>query len=137
MLLRQSICSSFSLFCVWQELAIWGTAKPLRQFIFSRDLADLVIWATLVYKGKESLMLSPDEADEISIAHLAYTIADCMDFPRDKLKFDTSKSDGQYKKTVTNGRLRSLRPDYTFTPFKDAMKISTDWFQANYDTCRK
>ena len=26
-------------------------------------------------------MLSPDEADEISIADLAYTIADCMDFP--------------------------------------------------------
>jgi hypothetical protein len=57
MLLGQSICSSFSLFCVWQELAIWGTAKPLRQFIFSRDLADLVIWATLVYKGLFPLFL--------------------------------------------------------------------------------
>ena len=40
----------------------------------------------------------------------AYTIADCMEFPREKLKFDTSKSDGQYKKTVTNARLRALRP---------------------------
>lgn len=120
-----------------EDLPIWGSGKPLRQFIFSRDLADLVIWSTLTYDGKESLMLSPDEADEISIADLAYTIADCMDFPRDKLKFDTSKSDGQYKKTVTNLRLRSLRPDYTFTLFKDAMQTSTDWFQANYATCRK
>ena len=56
---------------------------------------------------------------------------------RDKLKFDTTKSDGQYKKTVTNARLRQLRPDYKFTPFKDAMKISTDWFRENYASCRK
>ena len=45
-------------------------------------------------------MLCPDEEDEISIAQLANTVADAMHFPKDKLKFDTDKADGQYKKTV-------------------------------------
>mmetsp|Transcript_47866 Transcript_47866/g.95905 ORF Transcript_47866/g.95905 Transcript_47866/m.95905 type:complete len:320 (+) Transcript_47866:13-972(+) len=120
-----------------ENLTVWGSGKPLRQFIFSRDLADCVIWATLVYDGQQSLMLSPDEEDEISIATLATTVATCMDFPLDKLVFDTSKADGQFKKTVSNKRLRSLRPDFKFTPFQEAMKASTDWFVANYDTCRK
>ena len=31
------------------DLTIWGSGKPLRQFIFSRDLAELVVWATLEY----------------------------------------------------------------------------------------
>ena len=32
------------------DLTIWGSGKPLRQFIFSRDLAELVVWATLEYE---------------------------------------------------------------------------------------
>jgi hypothetical protein len=38
------------------------------------------------------------------------------------LQFDTSKADGQYKKTASNARLRQLRPDYRFTPIEDGLK---------------
>lgn len=119
------------------DLTIWGSGKPLRQFIFSRDLAELVVWATLEYTGKDSLMLSPDASDEISIADLARLVAGSMDFPLDRLVFDTSKSDGQFKKTVSNQRLRSLRPDFKFTPMEEAMRTSVQWFVDNYATCRK
>jgi hypothetical protein len=59
-LLRQFIFSTpnFFFFFKRKDLSIWGTGKPLRQFIFSRDLADLVIWATLVYEGVFPLFLS-------------------------------------------------------------------------------
>jgi len=120
-----------------EDLTVWGTGKPLRQFIFSRDLAHLVMWSCLKYQGSESLMLAPDEGAEISIAELANTVASCMDFPKEKLVFDTSKADGQYKKTVSNKRLRGHLPDFKFTPFPEAMKISIDWFVQNYETCRK
>jgi len=120
-----------------ESLTVWGTGKPLRQFIFSRDLAELVIWSTLTYEGKESLMLSTDEADEISIAQLANTVVTCMSFPKEKLVFDSTKADGQFKKTVSNARLRGIRPDFKFTPFAKAMQITCKWFEDNYDTCRK
>jgi GDP-L-fucose synthase len=82
-------------------------------------------------------MLSTDPEDEISIAQLANVVAESMKFPLDRLVFDTSKSDGQFKKTVSNQRLRNLRPDFKFTPLKEAMQITADWFQEKYVTCRK
>jgi GDP-L-fucose synthase len=90
-----------------------------------------------VPQGKDSLMLCPDEEDEISIAQLATTVADKMGFPKDKLVFDTSKADGQFKKTVSNKRLRGHRPDFKFTPFDQAMAETCTWFKENYETCRK
>ncbi len=60
-----------------------------------------------------------------------------MAFPLDRLVFDESKSDGQFKKTVSNGRLRALRPDFRFTPMDEAMRITVAWFLDNYATCRK
>ncbi|GFR04940.1 GDP-L-fucose synthase, partial [Trichonephila clavata] len=51
--------------------------------------------------------------------------------------FDTTKSDGQHKKTASNEKLRKYKPDFVFTPFKEAVKESVDWFIANYETARK
>jgi GDP-L-fucose synthase len=82
-------------------------------------------------------MLSTDPEDEVCIADLAKQVAGAMAFPLDRLVFDTSKSDGQFKKTVSNKRLRGLRPDFKFTPMDEAMKITVAWFLENYATCRK
>lgn len=51
--------------------------------------------------------------------------------------FDTSKSDGQHKKTASNAKLRSLHPTFEFTPFDVAVKRTCDWFKDNYDNARK
>lgn len=80
-------------------------------------------------------------------------------------QYDTSKADGQFKKTASNAKLRRYLPDFKFTPFKQgeikffwficfyprkqlcaltdvlfsfaALKQTCDWFVANYDTARK
>ena len=51
--------------------------------------------------------------------------------------FDTSKSDGQYKKTASNQKLKSLYPEFKFTPIQEGLKQACEWFEANYDTARK
>lgn len=76
------------------------------------------------------------EEDEVSIADVAHTIAKAMDF-KGKLVFDTSKSDGQYKKTASNAKLRKYLPDFHFTPFEEGVQQSVKWFEDNYNTCRK
>ena len=51
------------------DFHIWGTGKPLRQFIYSLDLAKLFIWAVRDYNDVEPIIFSVDESDEISIGN--------------------------------------------------------------------
>jgi GDP-L-fucose synthase len=45
--------------------------------------------------------------------------------------------DGQFKKTASNAKLRSLLPDYKFKPIKEGIAEACKWFMDNYDTARK
>lgn len=119
-----------------EDMTVMGSGKPLRQFIYSKDLAQLYIWVMRNYHSAEPIILSTDEEDEVSIAEVAQTIADAMDF-KGKLIFDASKADGQFKKTASNKKLRSLHPDFKFTPFKEGVNAAVKWFLENYETCRK
>ncbi|KAM3841063.1 GDP-L-fucose synthase isoform 2-T4 [Vipera latastei] len=76
------------------------------------------------------------EEEEVSIGEAAECIAKAMDF-KGQLLFDKSKSDGQFKKTASNVKLRRYLPNFQFTPFNQAVKEMCDWFCANYDTARK
>ena len=120
-----------------EDLVIWGSGTPLRQFIFSEDLAELTAWTARHYDDVEPIILSVDESDEISIKDVAFAVADATGLPRDQIKFDTEKSDGQFKKTASNAKLRKLLPEYKFTPFAEGVKRAVDWFAANYDAARK
>ncbi|KAM9983498.1 hypothetical protein ACTFIY_000236 [Dictyostelium cf. discoideum] len=119
-----------------QDLTIMGTGKPLRQFIYSYDLAKYFVWTLNNYEEMSPLILSVGEEDEISIADVARLITEAMEF-KGKLIFDTSKADGQYKKTASNLKLKSLVPDLIFTPIQQAIKESCQWFIDNYETARK
>ncbi|KAF8072883.1 TSTA3 [Scenedesmus sp. PABB004] len=115
-----------------EPFTIMGSGKPLRQFIYSRDLARLMVWTLREYPETDPIILSVDEADEVTIRDVAEAIVEAMDF-KGPVEFDTTKADGQYKKTASNAKLRKYLPDFTFTPFKQAMKESVDWFVQNYD----
>ena len=52
-------------------------------------------------------------------------------------QFDTTKADGQFKKTASNGKLRKYLPDFQFTPFQEGVNESVKWFVDNYETARK
>lgn len=51
-----------------------------RQFIYSRDLARLMIWVLREYPEVDPIILSVDESDEVTIGDVAMAIADAMDF---------------------------------------------------------
>ncbi|KAI8578398.1 hypothetical protein K450DRAFT_247689 [Umbelopsis ramanniana AG] len=115
---------------------VGGTGKPLRQFIYSRDLAKLFIWTLREYKETEPIILSVGEKDEVSIKDVADAIVSAVGF-EGEYSFDTTRSDGQFKKTASNDKLLKYIPDFEFTPFNDAVQESVAWFLENYDTCRK
>ena len=118
------------------DFVVYGTGAPLRQFIYSEDLARLFIWALYNYNSPEPIILSVDESDEVSIRDVVNSIVKASGFTGNII-YDTSKSDGQYKKTASNRKLRSLYPGFQFTPLYDGIKKSVEWFEKNYDSARK
>ncbi|KAJ1517070.1 GDP-L-fucose synthase, partial [Coelomomyces lativittatus] len=48
-----------------------------------------------------------------------------------------SYTDGQYRKTASNAKLRSYLPDFQFTSLNQGIQETVDWFLKNYETCRK
>jgi len=117
-------------------LTVMGSGTPLRQFIYADDLARLFVWVLRNYHDPVPIILSVGEEDEVSIKDVVKFIVEAMDF-KGQVVWDTTKSDGQFKKTASNKKLKSLYPQVTFTPIKDGVKKTVDWFVANYDTCRK
>lgn len=51
-----------------------------RQFIYAKDLADLMLWYLLERKETDAVIMATDPADEISIADAARLIADAIEF---------------------------------------------------------
>jgi GDP-L-fucose synthase len=119
------------------NFVIYGSGKPLRQFIYSEDLGELIIYILKNYQSCEPIILSVDEISEISIKDLAFMIADEFNIDKRKVIFDTTKSDGQYKKTASNKKLMELLPNYKFKSLKEGINETCKWFKENYDISRK
>ena len=102
---------------------VWGTGKPLREFIFSKDVARI-----------SDIIVSTSE--EVSISHVAETIARHMSY-KGKIKWLSDKPDGQHRKPSDNTRLRSLFPDLKFTSLEEGIQETVEWFEKNYETARK
>ena len=78
------------------------------------------------YDGLENIIISSNETDEVSIKDIGLEIAKNFDY-LNNVEFDTSFSDGQYKKTVSNERLRRLFGPLKFTDIKSGDKL-VEWF---------
>ncbi|PCH37536.1 NAD(P)-binding protein [Wolfiporia cocos MD-104 SS10] len=114
---------------------VMGTGKPLRQFIYSYDLAKLFIWQLREYDDVEPVILSVGEDEEVSIKQVADAIVKAMDF-KGEYTFDTTKADGQFRKPASNQKLLSLMGGFEFTPFDQALDFTVKWFVENYDRAR-
>uniref|UniRef100_A0A665TEC4 GDP-L-fucose synthase n=1 Tax=Echeneis naucrates TaxID=173247 RepID=A0A665TEC4_ECHNA len=119
-----------------RPLVVWGSGSPRRQFIYSLDLARLFLWVLREYPEVDPIILSVGQEDEVSIKEAADAVTKALGF-KGEVVYDTSKADGQFKKTASNAKLRHYLPDFTFTPFEQALKETCDWFVANYDAARK
>ena len=116
------------------DFVVWGSGKPLREFIYSEDVARLTEWALENYNEEEPIIFST--SDEISIGNVAEMIVYYIGF-KGKLIFDDEKPDGQFRKPSDNSKLLSYLPDFKFTPMEEGIKKSVNWFVENYERARK
>mgnify|MGYP000573431076 CR=1 FL=1 len=116
------------------DFHVWGTGNPLREFIYSKDIARLSEWAVENYNESEPIIFGTSE--EISIKNMVDLLVQEFNF-KGNVIFDTSKPEGQFRKPSDNSKLRSYLPDFEFTPFEEGIKETVKWFIENYETARK
>ena len=116
------------------DFIVWGSGKPLREFIYSKDIAKLTEWAIDNYNEPEPIIFT--NSNEISIADLVDLLVKEFNF-KGVVKFDSSKPDGQFRKPSDNSKLKSYLPDFKFTPIEEGIKETVKWFIENYETARK
>ena len=116
------------------DFTVWGSGKPLREFVYSKDIAKVAEWALFNYEGTDPLIISGDE--EISIKDLVGLLVDEFKF-KGKVIFDKTKPDGQLRKPSDNSKIKELMPDFKYTPFEKGIKETVNWFIENYDEARK
>ena len=88
-----------------ESVTVLGTGKPLREFLFSEDLADAALFLLERYSGEEPVNVGSGE--EVSIAELARLVANTVGY-EGKIEFDTSAPDGTPRKRLDLARLTAL-----------------------------
>jgi GDP-L-fucose synthase len=116
------------------SFTVWGTGKPLREFLFSKDIAKISKWVLENYEGTDPLIISGDE--EVSIKDLVDILVQEFNF-KGNVIFDNNKPDGQYRKPSNNNKIKELLPNFKYTSFEKGVKETVKWFIENYESCRK
>jgi GDP-L-fucose synthase len=116
-----------------KEVVIWGTGKPVREFTFARDAADIIIWLSKNYDGVEPVNIGNPE--QVSIESLALIISGEMRY-KGTIRFDNSKPDGQFKKPSSNNFLRSLGWNGEYTPIREGLSETIKSFIDRYPNVR-
>lgn len=110
-----------------KEVVLWGTGKPLREFLYTEDLADGLVFMMKHYSGMGHLNLGSGR--EMTIRALAEAIADAAGWAG-TFVYDASKPDGMPRKLMDIGRLTEL--GWTAqTRFEDGIKAAYEWYVEN------
>ena len=115
-----------------ESVTIWGTGKPLREFLFVDDLADAVLF--LLEHYDDPLTINVGSGQEVSIKDLALAIADVVGFEGEILH-DLTKPDGTPRKVLDTSRLTALGWSAT-TTLHDGLRETYDWFVSHTDSVR-
>lgn len=88
-----------------KEVVLWGSGKPLREFLHCDDLADALVFVLKEYSEYDHINVG--SGSEVTIRELAETIAEVVGYEAE-LVFDADKPDGTPRKLMDSGRLHSL-----------------------------
>jgi GDP-L-fucose synthase len=109
-------------------IELLGTGKPLRQFMYGGDLAR-TIKHCIENDLNESFNVAADENRSIrEIAEIALRATNHEEF---SLVFDQDSPDGQFRKDVSNAKMRSFLPEFQFTPLEDGIRKVYEFYKTH------
>jgi GDP-L-fucose synthase len=111
------------------EVEIWGTGSPQREFLHVDDLADACVF--LMDNYNEALHINVGTGVDLSIRALAELVGSIV-HPDAKLVFDTTKPDGTPRKLLDVSRLHNLGWKHK-VELEDGIKTTYEWFITKAD----
>jgi len=116
-----------------EEVVVWGSGRPLREFLHVDDLADACIFLMQNYSGEEHVNIG--YGSDISIAEFAELIRACVGFAG-RITYDTSRPDGTPRKLMNSDRLLTMgwKPR---RPLAEGLQHYYAWFLANEQRLRE
>jgi len=121
------------------QVSVWGTGKPLREFMYSGDMADATVYvmekvsfSDLAPEGAREVRnthINIGTGEEITIRELSVLLKEITGF-RGELVFDTGKPDGTPRKFLDSSKLHSLGFRHS-TSLKEGAVIMYQWYKTN------
>ena len=119
------------------RVELWGSGKPLREFLWSEEMADASVFVLEHVDFKDTYQEGEKEirnchvnvgtGKEISIKQLSEVISSVMNY-RGKIKFDTSKPDGTMRKLTDPSKLHALGWHHKIE-VEDGVKYLFEWYK--------
>lgn len=110
------------------EFQIWGSGKPLREFLYVDDLANAIEF--LIDKEIDEDLLNIGSAKEISIISLSELIKEIIGYSG-SLVFDKSMPDGNPRKLVDSSKIIEMGWEPNIR-LEEGIKLTYEWFLKNY-----
>ena len=115
-----------------EEVVIWGTGRPRREFLHVDDLASACLF--LMERYNEAQHVNVGTGEDMSIRELAELVRGIV-HPGSRLTFDTSKPDGMPRKLLDVSRLHALGWRHRIG-LDEGIRSTYDWFLANQGALR-
>ena len=109
-------------------LLVWGDGSAVRDFAFSRDVAEGIILA--LHYGTRGNYINLGSGKGVSIKELVETLHEFIEF---NYEFDTTRYPGFPKRVMDISRAREWIDYNPTTSLSDGLKETWSWFQANQD----
>lgn len=106
------------------QVTVWGTGTPMREFLYSDDLADACIY--LMHHYNEATPINIGTGQDMSIRELAETIKQTVNY-EGEITWDTGKPDGTLRKCLDVAKLRDLGWEHK-TSLSDGLRLTYEDF---------
>lgn len=110
-----------------EVVEVWGTGKPLREFLYVDDMADACVFLMENYDGEQHVNIGTGV--EVSIRELAETVKKVVGF-EGELVFNTDMPDGTPRKLTNVEKLHKLGWNHNIK-LADGIKRSYLWYKNN------
>ena len=110
------------------EILVWGTGNPSREFIYVEDAAEGILLATEKYNGTEPVNIGA--GFEITIKDLVNLITKLTGF-KGNVKWDTSRPDGQPRRMLDTSKAEKEFGFKAKTNFEEGLRKTIEWYKEN------